>query len=89
MFCPKASPVDDQLDLIVVEGLPKWKVLLVLPTAFRGKHINFQGVHIFRCRRAVIQTDQDACVHMDGEHFGFCRKVSFGLRKEKLKVIVD
>lgn len=89
MFCPKASPVDDQLDLIVVEGLPKWKVLLVLPTAFMGKHINFQGVHIFRCRRAVIQTDQDACVHMDGEHFGFCRKVSFGLRKEKLKVIVD
>lgn len=89
MFCPKASPVDDQLDLIVVEGLPKWKVLLVLPTAFMGKHINFQGVHIFRCRRAVIQTDQDACVHIDGEHFGFCRKVSFGLRKEKLKVIVD
>ena len=87
MFCPKASPVDNYLDLIVVEGLSKWKTLLILPTAFKGKHVKFQGIHIFRCRRAVIQSDREVCVHIDGEHFGFCKKVSFGLLKEKLRVI--
>ena len=89
MLCPKASPVDNYLDLIVVDNMPKAKVLAVLPTALFGKHTNFKGVHIYRCRRAVIQNEFEACVHMDGEHFGFCKKVSFDLAKEKLKFIVD
>ena len=89
MLCPKASPVDNYLDLIVVDNMPKAKVLAVLPTALFGKHTNFKGVHIYRCRRAVIQSENKACVHMDGEHFGFCKKVSFDLAKEKLKFIVD
>ena len=88
MFCPKASPVDDFLDLIVAEGIPRLKILLVLPTAFFGKHTNFRGVHIYRCRRAVIQSETEACVHIDGEHFGFCKKVSFDLLKSRLKMIV-
>ena len=89
MFCPKASPVDQYLDFIVVEGLPKWKILLLLPTALFGKHTRFQGIHIYRCKRAVVQCEEDACVHADGEHFGYCKKVSFDLMKEKLRFIVD
>lgn len=88
MFCPKASPVDNELDIILVEGLPKWKVLLLLPTAFFGKHTGFRGIHIYRCKRAVIQSETEACVHADGEHLGFCKKVSFSLQKEKLRMIV-
>lgn len=89
MFCPKASPVDDYLDLIIVDSLSRLKVLALLPTAFWGKHVKYKGINIFRCKRAVIQSDTEACVHIDGEHFGFCKKVSFELMKEKLKVIVD
>lgn len=88
MFCPKASPVDNYLDIILVDDLPKWKVLALLPTAFWGKHVNFNGIHIFRCKRAVIQSETEACVHVDGEHLGFCKKVSFDLMKEKLHMIV-
>lgn len=89
MFCPKASPVDNYLDLIVIDDIPKWRALTILPTAFFGKHVNAKGVHIFRCKRAVVQSETEACVHIDGEHFGFCKKVSFDLMKEKLKIIVD
>ena len=89
MFCPKASPVDHYLDLIVVDGFSKPQALLVLFAALKGKHTGFEGVHILRCKRAVIQTENDTCVHTDGEYFGSCRKVSFDLLKEKLKVIVD
>lgn len=88
MFCPKASPVDNYLDIILVEGLPKWKVLALLPTAFWGKHVNFNGIHIYRCKRAVIQSETETCVHVDGEHLGYCKKVSFSLMKEKLRMIV-
>lgn len=89
MFCPKASPVDNELDLIIVDHIPRLKVLAVLPTAFWGKHVNVKGIHIFRCTRAVLQSDAEACVHTDGEHFGFCKKVTFELMKEKLRLIVD
>ncbi len=89
MFCPKASPVDNYLDLIVVDGFSKPTALLVLFSALKGKHVRFKGIHIYRCKRAVLQTEEDTCVHIDGEHFGFCRKVAFDLEKEKLKMIVD
>ncbi|MDD3794505.1 MAG: diacylglycerol kinase family lipid kinase [Lachnospiraceae bacterium] len=89
MFCPKASPVDDELDLFVVDDIPTLKVLAILPTAFFGKHTNIKGIHIYRCKRAVVQAEAEACVHVDGEHFGYCSKVAFDLSKEKLKMIVD
>ena len=89
MFCPKASPVDDHLDLFVADSLSKPMALLVLISALKGKHTSFKGIHILRCKRAVLQTEQDTCVHIDGEHFGFCRKVAFDLMKERLKIIVD
>ena len=89
MFAPKASPVDDELDLVIAEGLPKWKILAILPTAFSGKHVRFQGIHVISCKHVVIQCEKDQCVHTDGEHFGFCRKISISLRKERLRMIVD
>lgn len=89
MFCPKASPVDNLLDLIVVDSFSKPKALIVLLAAAKGKHVNFDGVHIYRCKRAVVQAEEDTCVHIDGEHFGYCKKVSFDLMKEKLTIIVD
>ena len=88
MFAPQASPEDDALDLIIAEGLPKWKILMLLPTAFSGRHVHHKGIHIIRCGRADISADLAQCVHTDGEHFGFCKKVSFSLRPERLKMIV-
>lgn len=56
-FCPHASPSDGYLDVIVVDGLSKPKVLCCLPTAFFGKHTLFRGVHIFRCKKIDIHSD--------------------------------
>ena len=38
-FCPGADAADGMLDLCTVSGVPKWKVLLVLPPAFQGSTI--------------------------------------------------
>ena len=88
MFAPEADPSDDALDVMIAEGLPKWKILLLLPTAFFGKHVRHKGIHVIRCSHAVISSDLPQCVHTDGEHFGFCKKVRFSLRPERLKMIV-
>lgn len=90
-FCPKADPTDDILDLMIVEGLRKPFVLLGMPAAKLGLHTILKGIHILRCSRATVcvsRKDPPACVHMDGEHAGFSRKIVWSLSEERLKMIV-
>lgn len=86
-FCPKARPNDDQLDLCIVDGLPRIIALLCFPVARIGKHTNINGIQIVRCRRATIQNKEPLCVHVDGEHFGFCNKITVQTQVHKLTVI--
>ena len=87
LFAPDASASDGSLDLLIAEGMSKLKILLILPTAFWGKHTRFQGVHLIRCRKAEIHFTAPSCVHVDGEHFGFSKQVTFSLNDKKLPVI--
>ncbi|MBQ6321368.1 MAG: diacylglycerol kinase family lipid kinase [Lachnospiraceae bacterium] len=86
-FCPKADPTDELLDIIIAEGLPKWKVLLILPTALPGWHGRFRGIHLMRCTSISVRTTEDTCVHVDGEHFGFCREIRFSLHSPQIRMI--
>ena len=86
-FAPDADPSDDCIDLLIAEGIPKPIVFLFMPTAFFGKHLGLSGVHLYRCKKAVIYSESEECVHTDGEHFGFRQKITFSLKKEKLRVI--
>lgn len=89
MFCPKAQPGDDLLDLIVVEGLPKLKILLLLPTAFWGKHTLFHGIHTYQCKNAKIQSEIPLPVHTDGEAIFQQECISGTLETEKLRMIIS
>ena len=87
MFAPGADPSDGYIDLLIAEGIPKPMIPFMLPTALFGKHLGFSGVHLYHCKKAVIESTSEACVHMDGEHFGFHRKVTFSLMGETLRLI--
>lgn len=87
-FCPDADSSDEWLDIIVVEKMSKFKVLLALPTAYFGKHTHFKGIHIFRCRRAQILADKDLAVHTDGEYFRCRSELELSLEPMPLKFIV-
>jgi YegS/Rv2252/BmrU family lipid kinase len=87
-FCPDALPGDDCIDLFVVHGIPRLKVLLLLPLAFSGRHTGFRGIEIMRCHQADIRSSFPMCVHTDGEIPGFYDMVTFSLHKEKLAVIL-
>ena len=87
-FCPGANPTDGQLDLIVIDGIPKHRVPLLLPKARSGKHIHEDGVHIFRCSRAVLTSETPLAVHTDGENAGVQNRVTFSLEPERISVII-
>ena len=72
-FCPAASGTDDRLDIITVAELPRLKVLCLLPTAFKGWHTRFHGIHL------------DTCT--EGEPVFLQSEIHVHLEKEKLRII--
>lgn len=87
-FCPQARPYDGILDVIVIEKMPKLKLLLCLPTAFFGKHIHFRGVHIFRCKKVQINSALPLALHIDGEIRGIRRQLQAGLEQKPLRILM-
>lgn len=88
MFCPRANPADHILDVIVVEGMSRLKVLCCLPTAFFGKHTRFKGVHILRCKSIEINSAVPLAIHKDGESGGIKSELCVALEKKPLKIIM-
>lgn len=89
MFCPKAVPTDDFLDIIVAEGLPKLKILCLLPTAFFGKHTRFSGIHVYRCKKAVMESEIPLPFHTDGEPVSLQRRITASLEPQKIRFIIS
>lgn len=87
-FCPDASPSDDLLDIMVISGLTKFKILCLLPTAFVGKHLLFRGVHILKAKEVRVKTDQALPIHTDGEPAFLRKEIHVSLLEKKMKVIM-
>lgn len=87
-FCPNANPSDGLLDIIVVEGMSRLKLILCLLSSLFRKHTYFQGVHMIRCQNVTLRTPVALAVHKDGESAGFQTEFSVSLTDKSLQVIV-
>lgn len=87
MFCPKADYKDGLLDIIVISDLPKLKVLALLPTAFRGWHVRFKGIHITSCRSVDITSERALPLHTDGEPVFRQTHINLCLEPDRLRII--
>ena len=87
-FCPDAKPDDGLLDVIVVSKLTKKTVLFLLPTAFKGHHVRFRGVDIYRGADIRIHSEKALPVHTDGEPVFLQRDISATVAEKQLRVIV-
>lgn len=87
-FCPKASPTDNVMDVIVISGVPKLKALLLLPTAFFGLHTFFYGVNIYTCRTAEFFSEKALPIHTDGEPVYLQKHTKVCLLPENLRLIL-
>lgn len=87
-FCPDARPDDGLLDVILVEGIGKLKLLFCLPTAFFGKHTKIKGIHIFTCRDIQIHSEEALPIHIDGESGGIRKDLTVSVEKKPLKILL-
>ncbi|MGI6011406.1 MAG: diacylglycerol/lipid kinase family protein [Ruminococcus sp.] len=86
-FCPHADSADGYLDIFLIHGLSKLKILLFLPTAYFGRHTRFNGVELLRCRSVQFFTDRKMPIHIDGESAGFSRRILMSMEDKQLNVI--
>ena len=85
-IAPQAKMDDGLLDVCVVGGVGRLKLLSVFPTVYAGKHLNVRGVEYFQAPRVRVETEQPLDVYADGEYV--CRTpVEVSVASAALKVI--
>lgn len=87
MFAPEANNHDGLIDLCVVTKLSKPMVLRVLPSAYEGKHYEYEGVNHYTARTYSVRTSAPIWVHTDGEVKTRADYISVSLEKEAIHLI--
>ncbi|WP_100400420.1 diacylglycerol/lipid kinase family protein [Bacillus sp. FJAT-44742] len=64
---PLSSHTDGKLDICVVHGLRRGKLIRLLPKAFKGKHISAKEVTLLKGEDIYISSDPPVLVQSDGE----------------------
>ena len=67
MFAPKAVNNDRLINICSITQLSKWKILRILPTAFKGNHYRFRGIDGYTASGYTVRTSTPLWVHTDGE----------------------
>jgi YegS/Rv2252/BmrU family lipid kinase len=71
LIAPEALLDDGKLDLVVVNDMPAWRVLMHAPKLFAGTVARVRGVSITKTSRLEIASDVAVVYHVDGEpHVG-------------------
>jgi YegS/Rv2252/BmrU family lipid kinase len=67
LMAPDASLEDGLLDVVISSQVGKLRFLALLPTVFRGEHVNQPQVTVLRGRQVTISADRPFTVYADGD----------------------
>ena len=85
---PDARPDDQMLHWCMVQAVPLYRALHLIPRMLRGSHTEYPIVSTWKSNKATIIGTQPFIVHVDGEIVDDrARQVDIALAAEQLKVI--
>lgn len=87
LFAPNASSRDRCFHICLIGDITKKKILMLLPTAYWGKHVKFKGVHMMSASKIQINSKYPLPLHFDGEPGGEQEQAVFSVFPEQLRVI--
>ena len=66
---PASNRLDDVLEANIVHSVKFWKLLLIFPLIFFGKHILFKhvGISIVKGKHFLLKADRELNFQSDGE----------------------
>lgn len=84
----KDARIDDgKLDVLIFKNLAYLDIARYLASVFMGKHTGLSDVEYFQTRKAVVRSDEDVPVEVDGEVVTEL-PVTFRVSSRKLRVVV-
>lgn len=87
LFGPDADASDGIFNLCSAQNkLPKWLILLALPSAFWGKHYIFPGIDPFTAEHIHISTSAPLWIHTDGEVLRKDNEMTLTCLKQALQI---
>jgi diacylglycerol kinase (ATP) len=87
MPAPMAEIDDGCLNVCLAEEKSRLEIIKFLPRFIKGRHIDIEGVHLFKGRKVEIECDGDTPLNMDGE-VEMVRKAVFEIIPEGISVVV-
>jgi diacylglycerol kinase (ATP) len=85
-IAPQAKMDDGLLDVCVVGGVDRLRLLRLFPTVYSGRHLQIREVGYFQAGRVRVETEHPLDVYADGEYV--CRTpVEVGIERATLRVI--
>jgi YegS/Rv2252/BmrU family lipid kinase len=67
LMAPGASLSDGLLDVVSIPDVAKTRFLRLLPSVFKGEHVNEPGVEVIRVAEVVISADRPFTMYADGD----------------------
>lgn len=67
---PGAFPDDGRLDVCTADRMPRMRMLSILPSSLRGRHIGKRGIAVNTGARVRISAERPFPIHVDGEYLG-------------------
>lgn len=86
-FFKEARIDDGKLDVLIFKNLAYLDIARYLATVFMGKHTQQHDVEYFQTKKALVRSDEDVPVEVDGEVVTSL-PVTFRISSRKLRVIV-
>jgi diacylglycerol kinase family enzyme len=86
-FFKEARIDDGKLDVLIFKNLAYLDIARYVTNVFLGKHLDLPDVEYFQTRKALVRSNEDVPVEVDGEIAGSL-PVTFRISSRKLRVIV-
>ena len=67
LITPGAVPDDASLDICIVRPMPRWRLLSVLPSVYKGTHVNNKAVTVSRASSVYVQSVGPMALYADGD----------------------
>jgi YegS/Rv2252/BmrU family lipid kinase len=87
-FAPNANPSDGKLSVCIIHGLPRLRLLTLMPALLLGRHIHFNGVETFDCKTLEIKLKTSSHVHTDGEYPGSFTNLKVSCEEKVLRIFI-
>ena len=86
-IAPRAQLDDGKLDVCIVDGINKLKLLRLFPTVYSGGHLDLPVVEYFQAERLRLETEIPLDIYADGEYV--CQTpVEIAVAPRALQVII-